>query len=267
MALQLQLSMPQEWKGFPQLPVIQPWCTAVAWLNMLSLKSLILLLVQMKSYLYKINLNMCVNNATDTLLSTKSKASAWMRMVVSLYRITNYYVLYFSLLKCDSCCWHQWWWTKMSHVRRNPLIRGWRHDDRHISWTSRHRITLTDFNSTWIQLSQNCSRGTLDKNTLQSAFPNHKNRKTHVPSNKFWDAPLLTELWISMESRRWNSTAASWEGDMGGTNHPTEGDGKQMAVEAKVFLPLHPQGLMLWSQSYFWALILTVDAGCGQLSA
>lgn len=44
---------------------------------------------------------------------------------------------------------------------------------------------------------------------------NNKNRKTHVPSNKFWDAPLLTELWISMESRRWNSTAASWEGDMG----------------------------------------------------
>lgn len=142
---------------------------------------------------------------------------------------------------------------------------------RQISWTNWHRITLTDFNSTWIQLSQNCSRGTLDKNTLQSAFPNQKNilvqttknRKTHVPSNKFWDAPLLTELWISMESRRWNSTAASWEGDMGAqTTHrgPWVTDGRRSTslsstpssrpdpLKSKPFLGTHLDcGFRLWT--------------------
>lgn len=130
MVLQLQLSMPQEWKGFSQLPVIQPWSTTVVWLNMLSLKSLILLLVQIKSYLYKINLNMCVNNATDTLLSTKSKASGWMRMVVSLYRITNYYVLYFSLFKMRFTLLTSMMMNNNITSQEKSTDKGWRHDDK-----------------------------------------------------------------------------------------------------------------------------------------
>lgn len=91
---------------------------------------------------------------------------------------------------------------------------------RQISWTNWHRITFTDFNSTWIQLSQNCSRGTLDKNTLQSAFPNQKNipvrtTKTERPMFHPTNSGMLPfSLSCGSPWKAGDGTAASWEGDM-----------------------------------------------------
>lgn len=87
-----------------------------------------------------------------------------------------------------------------------------------ISSTNRPRNNLTDFNSTGIQLSKNYLRGILARKHIKKCFPkqekysytNNKTTTTSIPSNTFWDTPLLpAELCTSTESKRWNNMAAT----------------------------------------------------------